>query len=233
MRTRNEYDRDRSYGGFYGTSSDGGYTSDYDNQNRSVGRDGGREMGAARSMRGNDYYHNADRDRERNSYSRSGAFGAHAYGDMSGGARYGEGGSTYGGGSGYGHSDYGSQHRQDYDRYRDSNQNRYGGSEDYIDYNSRNYGSFAGSREPDYNSRGHYNTGGRGNDRNNEYGSRNYGNDTYDRNQGYDRSFRGMPQGYGSTRYDERDLDRERSVSGNRDNNDPRDRYNNDYIYNS
>ncbi|WP_162425720.1 hypothetical protein [Pontibacter pudoricolor] len=220
MRRQHEYDRDVSYGGFYGTSSDGGYTSDYDNQNRSVGRDGGREMGAARSMRGNDYYHDADRDRERSSYSRTGTYGAHANGDMSGGTRYGEGGSTYGGGSGYGHSAYG-------------NQNRYGGSENYIDYNSRNYGSYAGSREPDYSSRGHYSTGGRGHDRNNEYGSRNYGNDSFDRNQGYDRSFEGMPQGYGSTRYDERDLDRERSVYGNRNNNDSRDWYNNDYIYNS
>ena len=212
MRRRNEYDRDRSYGGFYGTSSDGGYTSDYDNQNRSVGRDGGREMGAARSMRGNDYYHDAGSDYQNRGYSRSQPFGAHAYGDMSGGTRYGEGGSTYGGGSAYGHSNYGSQYNQG----SDNDRNRYGGSEDYIDYNSRNYGSFAGSREPDYSSRGHYNTGGRGYDRNNEYESRNYGIDTYARNQGYDRSFEGMPQGYGSTRYDERDLDRERSANSNR-----------------
>src|SRR5690606_25327830 len=34
-------------------------------------------------------------------------FGTRAYGDMSGGTPYGEGGSTYGGGSAYGHSNYG------------------------------------------------------------------------------------------------------------------------------
>ncbi|MBC5772677.1 hypothetical protein H8S95_01265 [Pontibacter sp. KCTC 32443] len=221
MERDNQYRRDRSYGGYYGTSSDGGYTSDYDNQNRSVGKDGGREMGAGRSMRGNDYYRDADNDSRERGYSRSRNFGAHAYGDMSGGTRYGEGGSTYGGGSAYGHSDYGSQHRQDYDRNRESNRYRTGGSEDYIDYGSRNYGSFAGSREPDYSSRGHYNTGGRGHDRDSDYSSRDYGRDSSDRSRGYDRSFRGMPQGYGSTEYDERDLDRERSTYGNRSNYNP------------
>lgn len=167
-------------------------------------------MGAGRSMRGNDYYHDADR--EFRGYDRSRNFGAHARGDMSGGTRYGEGGSTYGGGSAYGHSDYGysnRQHHQDYDRNRDNDRYRTGGSEDYIDYSSRNYGSFGGSREEDYHSRGHYNTGGRGRDRNDNYS---YGQNSYDRSSGYDRSYRGMPQGYGSTGYNERDRDRERST---------------------
>ncbi|MER2997533.1 hypothetical protein [Pontibacter populi] len=189
MRRRDEYDRDRSYGGFYGTSSDGGYTHDYDNQNRSVGRDGGHELGAARSMRGNDYYFNADRDSERNSFYRQ---GRHDYND----------------GAAYGYSNYSRQQNQD--------QYNTAPYEDYIDYSSRNYGSFEGSREPDYSSRGNYNTGGR--DRNNDYESRNYGIDNYERNQGFDRSFEGMPRGYGSTRYDERDLDRERSVFGGSNN---------------
>lgn len=203
-----------SYGGFYGTSSDGGYTSDNDNRNRSAGRDGGREMGAARSMRGNDYYRDADNDFR--GYDRSQTAGAHARGDMSGGTRYGEGGSTYGGGSAYGHSDYGSRHYQDYDRNRD----RYssGGSEDYLDYGSRNYGSYGGSREPDYHRHGQYNTGGRGRDRDNDYGSRDYGRNSYDRSSGYDRSFKGMPQGYGSTGYNERDRDRERMANSYRNN---------------
>lgn len=211
MNRDDQYRRDRSYGGYYGTSSDGGYTSDYDNPNRSVGRDGGREMGAARSMRGNDYYRDAAYDSNRG-YDRSHTFGAHAYGDMSGGTRYGEGGSTYGGGSAYGHSDYGSRHFQDRDR------DTTGPYESYIDYSSRNYGSFGGSREPDYSRHGHYNTGGRGRDRSEDYGSRDYGRSNYDRSRGYDWSFRGMPAGYGSTEYDERDLDRERSVYGSRGN---------------
>jgi hypothetical protein len=213
MARRNENERDWSYGGYYGTSSDGGYTSDYDNQNRSAGRDGGREIGATRSMRGNDYYRDAEHEYRNQGYGSSQTFGTRAYGDMSGGTRYGEGGSTYGGGSGYGHSDYGSTQNQT----RDRDQYNTGPYEDYIDYSSRNYGSFGGSIEPDYNSRGLYNTGGRGHDRD-AYSAGNFSGESYDRNQGYDRSFRGMPQGYGSTRYDERDLDRERSVMGNRGN---------------
>lgn len=208
-------ERDMSYGGYYGTSSDGGYTRDYD-QNRSAGRDGGREMGAGRSMRGNDYYRDAHDDFR--GYDRGHTFGAHAQGDMSGGTRYGEGGSTYGGGSAYGHSDYGRPRNQDYDRYRDDSRYRRGGSEDYIDYNSRNYGSYAGSREEDYGRNRHYNTGGRGRDRDEDMGYRDYSNRSqYDRNTGYDRSYRGNPPGYGSTNYNERDRDRERSAYGNRD----------------
>lgn len=210
-------ERDMSYGGFYGTSSDGGYTSDNYSQNRSSGRDGGQEMGAGRSMRGNDYYRDADHDYR--GYDRSQNFGAHARGDMSGGSRYGEGGSTYGGGSAYGHSDYSSFRNQDYDRNRDRNRYSAGSNEDYIDYNSRNYGSFAGSREEDYHTRGHYNTGGRGHDR----------DDNYNRNSGYDRSFRDMPRGYGSTGYNERDLDRERSAYSNRNNYDRDDYSREDY----
>lgn len=200
MARRNENERDWSYGGYYGTSSDGGYTSDYDKQNRSGGRDGGREIGATRSMRGNDYYRDADNDYRNRGYERSQEFGTRAYGDMSGG-------------SGYGHSNYGSRQNQ----FRDRDQYNTGPYEDYIDYSSRNYGSFGGSREQDYNSRGQYNTGGRGQDRD-TYSPRNYGSGNFDRNQGFGRSFSGMPQGYGSTRYDERDLDRERSVMGNRAN---------------
>lgn len=211
MARRNENERDWSYGGYYGTSSNGGYTSDYDNQSRSGGRDGGREIGAARSMRGNDYYRDADSDYRNRGYGSSQEFGTRAYGDMSGGTRYGEEGSTYGGGSGYGHSDYGSRQNQ----FRDRDQYNTAPYEDYIDYSSRNYGSFAGSPEPDYHSRGQYNKGDRGQDRDN-YSSRNYSGENYERS--YDRSFRGMPQGYGTTRYDERDLDRERSVMGNRAN---------------
>ncbi len=37
-------------------------TANKGKQNRSVGRDGGYEMGAGRSMRGNDYYRNASDD---------------------------------------------------------------------------------------------------------------------------------------------------------------------------
>jgi len=213
MARNNRGERDMSYGGYYGTSSDGGYTHDYDNYNRSAGRDGGREMGSSRSMRGNDYYRDADNDFR--GYDRSRNTDTRAYGDMSGGTRYGEGGSTYGGGSAYGHSGYGNQDYQNYNRERDRYSAR--GGEDYIDYNSRNYGSFAGSREEDYSSRGHYNTGGRGQDRD-DFGRNDYSADNYSYGRGYDRSFRGMPQGYGSTEYDERDLDRERSVYGNRNN---------------
>ncbi|NDK55360.1 hypothetical protein [Pontibacter fetidus] len=206
MARRNEYERDRSYGGYYGTSSDGGYTHDYDNQHRSGGNDRGREIGAGRSMRGNDYYHNAAQDYRNYNDVDSQNVGARPYDDRSRGMRYGE-------STGYGHSDYSSRNNP----YQNREQYNTGPYEEYIDYSSRNYGSFDNSPEPDDYTPEPYNTGGRGYYRD-TYSSGNDYSRNYDRNQGYDRSFRGMPQGYGSTRYDERDLDRERSVRGNRNN---------------
>lgn len=202
--------------------------SDRLNQNRPERNDSGRDFGHNRhdSRRNSDYnndynsYHLYRRDHDQRGSS-SGSeqpsnFGARAQGDYSGGTRYGGGGSTYGGGSGYGHSYYGPSGNQG-TRRDDSNRGSYhsenvqNGYGDYIDYDSRNYGSYGGERGNGGTYRSGTNTG------------YNRGSDDYN------------PTGYGTTRYNNRDLDRERSASrnnnsGNRNNDDyTRSRYREDY----
>ncbi|SFU51769.1 hypothetical protein [Pontibacter akesuensis] len=158
------------------------------------------------SMRGNDYYgsQGINSDYGRGNYSNS-TFGAGARGDYSRGTRYGEGGSPFGGGSGYGHSRYGtSRSHGGYAGQRNGNEaenvqngygdnsnpgsrnnyGRQGGSQSYSDFINHNYGSRSSSSLPRYKS-------------------------------GYDNSIGNYGKtGYGSTRYNNRDTNRENSTYG-------------------
>ncbi|MFD2512292.1 hypothetical protein ACFSRY_00320 [Pontibacter locisalis] len=82
---------------------------------------------------------------------------AHAYGDMSRGTRYGEGGSRQGGGSSYGHSNYGLSGNKgprftQHDRSRDESRqyNAYGDSNHYDTRNHRLSNSFGRSSDGGY-----------------------------------------------------------------------------------
>ncbi|WP_299990707.1 hypothetical protein [uncultured Pontibacter sp.] len=147
---------------------------------------------------------------------------ARAYGDFSGGTRYGEGGSTYGGGSAYGDSYYGMSGNEG-PRYRDAGRSRSGDERhgfddrDRDDYSRQNYGRSGGNnysgRMSDDSDTGYRGTGY-------IYGSRPGPGSTYsDRDRddrGYDRGYRDFGStGYGSTGYNNRDEDRMRSISGN------------------
>ena len=101
-----------------------------------------------------------DRDSQRNDNSPRGSNYTRAYGDYSGGTRYGEGGSTYGGCSAYGYTNYGpNRDHGPHKAARGRNQSEHvrNGYGDYTDYDSRNYGSFAGSS--DYSDYMYYNYG--------------------------------------------------------------------------
>lgn len=153
----------------------------------------------------------SDRDRYENHDERGRmSHGTRAYGDFSGGTRYGEGGSTFGGGSAYGPSNYGISGRE-----RPSHM---GGDRNYYDHNEhsrQNYGHSGGynysGRMNDESGRGYRGTGNidsnqsRSGYRNEDRGDRGY-NHSFD-------EFRDT--GYGSTRYNKRDEDRERSAYNN------------------
>lgn len=166
-----------------------------------------------------------NRDSQRNDNSPSGSNYTRAYGDYSGGTRYGEGGSTYGGGSAYGQTNYGpNRDHGPHNAARDRNQSEHvrNGYGDYTDYDSRNYGSFAGSS--DYSDYMYYNYGPDSwrtfGNRDDNRGSGDYGS-TGRGSTGYDNSYREYGNtGYGSTGYNNRDEDRERSTNsrGNYDN---------------
>ncbi|WP_299824792.1 hypothetical protein [uncultured Pontibacter sp.] len=143
-----------------------------------------------------------------------------AYGDMSQGTRYGEGGSNEGGGTAYGHSYYGLSGNRgpgmtQYNTNR-SQSRQYDGYGDYDSFMNRNYGNeFGHTRDGGYTNNDR-NTGNRD--------SRNYSRNDYEsgyagrENTGYDRgydSFRNT--GYGATGYNNRDVDRERSTHRNQD----------------
>ncbi len=170
---------------------------------------------------------NRDRDNYRNyqgNYGQGSNYGrvshdARAYGDFSHGTRYGEGGSTSGGGSAYGNSYYGMYGEQgprsrDYDRNRSGDVQR--GYGHYSDFGSRSHNPQRGSdyREGYMSDDRDRNYRGAGYDTrfNPDYGT------TGNENTGYDRGFRNYGHtGYGSTGYDNRDMDRERSAYSNRD----------------
>ncbi|WP_242929200.1 hypothetical protein [Pontibacter vulgaris] len=142
---------------------------------------------------------------------------APAYGDFSQGSRYGEGGSTFGSGSAYGNSDYGSSgsrgpQSRDFDRNRSEDvQHGYG---HYSDFESRSYNPRGGSDYHGYMSDRrdlHYRGAGYDTRFNPDYGP------TGLESTGYDRGFGNYGHtGYGSTGYDNRDLDRERSAYSQR-----------------
>ena len=173
--------------------------------------------------RGRDYGRSHNEYDRRDSRSRM-TPDARAYGDYSGGTRYGEGGSTYGGGSAYGDSYYGMS-GQEGPRYRDAGRSRSGderhgySDRDRDDYSRQNYGRSGGYNYSGRMGGGDRDTGYRGTGY--IYGSRpgagsGYGDMDRD-NRGYDRGYRGYGHtGYGSTGYDNRDQDRERSAYSNR-----------------
>ena len=135
---------------------------------------------------------------------------ARAYGDFGGGTRYGEGGSTYGGGSAYGPSNYGMSGRE-----RPSHM---GGDRNYYDHNEHSRQNYSGSGDYDY--RGRMNEEQDSRYRGTGYMDSNLsrsGNRDEDRGErGYNRSFdQFRDSGYGSTRYNNRDEDRERSTYNN------------------
>ncbi|WP_242917551.1 hypothetical protein [Pontibacter liquoris] len=233
---RNYQDRDRAYnqGSDARYSENSRYTSQANQQDRNLAsgrnRNENRRESDYNQDYNNDYNRNYNRDynRDYNSYhlykrdhdrgpSRSEHttnFGARAQGDYSGGTRYGEGGSTYGGGSGYGHSYYGPAGDQGWrnsssDREPSHSVNVQRGYDRYMDADSRNYGSFAGYRQEDFG------------------GSRNQDHDYRSgANTGYNRGNANFNQtGYGATRYNNRDMDRERSASRNRDEDNRNDEY--------
>lgn len=160
------------------------------------------------NQRGSDRgYYEDQRQHERNRISSD----ARAYGDFSGGTRYGEGGSTSGGGSAYGPSNYGMS--------GDRGPRSQGGDRSYYDHDDhsrQNYGRSGGSnysgrmneeRDMDYRGSGYsdYNRSRSG------YGDEERGG------RGYNRSFDDFRNtGYGSSRYNNRDEDRERSAYSNR-----------------
>lgn len=156
-------------------------------------------------------------DRRRGEYT---THSARAYGDMSHGTRYGEGGSYEGGGSAYGHSYYGLSGQQgpriaQHDRgWSESRQyDAYGDSRHYQNRDQRFSDSFGRSSDG-----GYINEGRRDDNRHRNHPG--HYDDSYQgyRSSGYDRGyedFRGT--GYGSTEYDNRDRDRMRSLRGNRD----------------
>ncbi|TPE42971.1 hypothetical protein [Pontibacter mangrovi] len=147
---------------------------------------------------------------------------ARAYGDMSRGTRYGEGGSYRGGGSAYGHSYYGmsgqegpriTQHdrgnwpdSRQYNAYGDAERNR--GHRFSDSFGRTSDGGYVNEdRSQGYQRR--YDEGFQGNQR--------FGNPGRE-NTGYDRGYRDFGStGYGTTGYNNRDEDRLRSAYGNRD----------------
>ncbi|MFD2515157.1 hypothetical protein ACFSRY_14890 [Pontibacter locisalis] len=144
-------------------------------------------------------------------------YGTRAYGDYSGGTRYGEGGSTFGGGSSYGHSYYKGYSRQEITDRVSQSENRYGKRRG--DYNSPGSRESSGSdRNNDYSDFMNFNYGagpsrGQGGyyDRGSGYGTSNHSN------YGYDRGIGGYGNtGYGSTGYNNRDEDRERNIYNRR-----------------
>ncbi|SIT83952.1 hypothetical protein [Pontibacter indicus] len=159
------------------------------------------------SHRSHENRYSDDRDRyERNRRTSD----ARAYGDFSGGTRYGEGGSTYGGGSAYGPSNYGMSGRE-----RPSHM---GGDRNYYDHNEHSRQNYSGSGENDY--RGRMNDDDERRYRGTGYRDSNQSRSGYrneDRGErGYNRSFdEYRDTGYGSTRYNNRDEDRERSAYNN------------------
>lgn len=157
-------------------------------------------------------HRNRDRDRheQRNQHDRNRMTSdARAYGDFSGGTRYGEGGSTYGGGSAYGPSNYGMSGNE-----RPRNQ---GGDRNYYDHDSHSRQNYGRSGGNNYSGRmnddrdAHY----RGVGYDDRFGVQ--GADQRRNNTGYDRGFDDYGNtGYGATRYNNRDEDQERSAYSNR-----------------
>ncbi|MEJ8803864.1 hypothetical protein [Pontibacter sp. H249] len=154
-------------------------------------------------------------------YDRRATNATRAYGDMSQGTRYGEGGSNEGGGSSYGHSYYGlsgdhgpsiTQH----DRNRQDSK-QYDGHGDYDHFMNRNYGnSFGSSSDGGYTSRNRENEDRRENQNRDSRLENRSGNRGYEENRGYDRGYDSFGNtGYGATGYNMRDLDRERGAYGN------------------
>ena len=153
-----------------------------------------------------------------------------AYGDMSHGTRYGEGGSYEGGGTSYGHSYYGTSGNRGPGMSRQEGywpESKQYGIGDYDKYINRNYGYFgrsSGGGYTDWDS-------DRPDQRRGDFRSDRYYNEPYEgryrENSGYDRGYSGFGNtGYGSSRYNMRDQDRERSAYGNRDSRGERGRFN-------
>ncbi|MCX2740941.1 hypothetical protein [Pontibacter anaerobius] len=149
---------------------------------------------------------------------------AHAYGDYGSGTRYGEGGSNKGGGSSYGHSYYGlsgnegprmTQHELHWDESR--RYDAYGDRAHNRDRDQRFSDSFGRSRDGGYVNEGR-NREERGyTDRyeDSRQGAR-YGGAGRE-NTGYNRGYDDFGRtGYGATSYNNRDVDRERSAYGSR-----------------
>ncbi|WP_299707937.1 hypothetical protein [uncultured Pontibacter sp.] len=161
-------------------------------------------QGSQRSYE-NRYYEN-QRQHERNRMSSD----ARAYGDFSGGTRYGEGGSTYGGGSAYGPSNYGMSGERG-PRSHGDDRSYY----DHDEHSRQNYGRSGGNyysgrmneeRDMDYRGVGYRDA----NRLRSGYGDEERGG------RGYNRSFDEFRDtGYGSNRYNNRDEDRERSAYSN------------------
>ncbi|GAB3202428.1 hypothetical protein ABID22_003873 [Pontibacter aydingkolensis] len=146
---------------------------------------------------------------------------SHAYGDMSHGTRYGEGGSYEGGGSGYGHSYYSMRGSEGpgFSRQEGNwSESRQYGMGDYDKFMNRNYGYFGRSSGGGYTGEDSRRPGqGTGSD----YINERYYNEPYEgsyrESSGYDRGYSGFGDtGYGATRYNMRDQDRERSANSNR-----------------
>lgn len=151
-----------------------------------------------------------------------------AYGDMSHGTHYGEGGSISGGGSSYGHSDYGlSRHQEPGFSHQEGYwpESRRYGMGDYDKFINRNYGYFGRSSGGGYTSE----DSDRPDQSQGAFSRRNFDRtyeDTDRQNSGYDRGYSGFSNtGYGSAGYNMRDLDRERSALRNRGSRDARQGY--------
>jgi hypothetical protein len=153
--------------------------------------------------------HDSERYRNQGRQEYSG-YDTRAYGDFSGGTRYGEGGSTHGGGSAYGPSNY-RRGGERGPRSHGGDRNHY----DHDDHSRQNYGRSGGNnysgrmnddRDMDYRGTGYIDS----NRSSSGYGDEGRGG------RGYNRSFDEFRStGYGSNRYNNRDEDRERSAYSN------------------